>query len=156
MVFSVCSFLLVGGASTAAGNSPAGRRSGSGPLRFVLDTPLKEGGKTAVKLQNHSEKKYRYNPYYEACEMTFRFNGGREFLVPEGTHCDLDSPTYVAPGQTVTLFKWDLDECVKDEWGCTKARDLPPRRYVMRGWFTSKDGENKVRVTRRFRIFKDS
>lgn len=122
------------------------------PLVFVLDRPLHEGGKTRVRLRNRSDKAFVYNPYYEACQMVFRDGTGRKFLVPEGTHCDLVAREKVEPGETVTLFRWDLDECVKDEWGCAKARDLPLGKYSMRGWFKPAGGGDRVRVTEVFRI----
>ena len=125
------------------------------PLRFVLDRPLHEGGKTRVRLRNRGDVGYIYNPYYEACDMIYlELPSRREFLVPEGTHCDMVVDEEVAPGETVTLFRWDLDECIEDNWGCMKARDLKPGRYLMRGWFRPKGGGDEVRVTERFRIRK--
>ena len=122
------------------------------PLRIVLDQPLFEGGETRVRLRNNGRVAYRYNPYYEACYMTYRYASGRKFIVPEGTHCDLVVRAEVKPGETVTLFEWDLDECVKDEWGCVRARDLEPARYSMRGSFRPVGGGESVTVTKRFRI----
>lgn len=123
------------------------------PLRFVLDTPLHEGGKTRVRLRNTGTKTYIYNSYYEACEMVFlELPSRRKFIVPEGTHCDLVVRDKLAPGETVTLFRWDLDECIEDNWGCDKARDLQPGRYLMKGWFRPKGGGDRVTVRREFRI----
>lgn len=122
------------------------------PLRIVLDQPLVEGGKTRVRLRNNGRVAYRYNPYYEACYMTYRDSSGRKFIVPEGTHCDLVVRGQVQPGETVVLFDWGLDECVRDEWGCAKARDLPPGKYSMRGSFKPVGGGDAVTVTKRFRI----
>ena len=124
----------------------------AGPLSFVLDRPLREGGKTRVRLRNTGSRAYVYNPDYEACDMVYRDATGREFLIPEGTHCDLQSDAYVRPGETVTLFRWDLDECIEDNWGCVKARDLPAGKYSMRGWFRPKSGGDAVKVFERFRI----
>lgn len=138
----------VGGAEQlAVGGSTAER-----PLRFVLDTPLHVGGETRVRLRNSGDVAYNYNAAYEACDMVFRVRGGRKFLIPEGTHCDLIDPQRVQPGETVTLFRWDLDECVEDNWGCTKAKDLPRGRYVMKGWFRPAGGGDAERVVRFFRI----
>lgn len=151
MLGLVCVLLVVPWPSTGRAAPDAGGSEHS-PLRFVLDTPLHVGGKTRVRLRNTGEVAYIYNPYYEACEMVFRDSSGREFLVPEGTHCDLVAREEVAPGETVTLFRWDLDECVEDNWGCTKARDLRKGRYSMRGWFRPEGGGDRIRVVRRFRI----
>jgi hypothetical protein len=123
------------------------------PLRFVLDKPLEEGGKTRVRLRNRSDVTYIYNPYYEACDMVYReLPSRRKFLIPEGTHCDLVGKEELSPGETATLFRWDLDECIEDNWGCTKARDLPVGRYLMKGWFRPKDGGDWTRVRLAFRI----
>jgi len=124
------------------------------PVRFLLDEPLVEGGETRVRLRNDSPVALKYNADYEACEMVFRDAAGRKFLVPEGTHCDMEvrPAPRVEPGETVTLFRWDLDECLKDRFGCVKERDLPPGRYSMRGSFTPAGGGEPVEVTKRFRI----
>jgi len=124
------------------------------PLRILLDKPLVEGGETRVRLRNDGGVAYKYNADYEACEMVFRDGSGRRFLVPEGTHCDLEvrPAPRVGPGETVSLFRWDLDECIKDRFGCVKSRDLPPGKYSMRGWFKPVGGGDVVRVTKRFRI----
>lgn len=123
------------------------------PLRFVLDKPLHEGGKTRVRLRNTGNDSYIYNSAYEACDMVYReLPSGRKFLVPEGTHCDMIAKEEVEPGETVTLFRWGLDECIEDNWGCTKARDLPPGRYSMKGWFRPKGGGDRVSVHLAFRI----
>ncbi len=127
-----------------------------GPLRFVLDKPLEVGGETRVRLHNVGDESYVYNSYYQACYMTFRVRGGRRFLIPEGTHCDLVDRRELAPGETVTLFRWDLDECVEDNWGCTKAKDLPRGRYVMKGRFRPADGGEAVQAIRAFRIRRSS
>lgn len=122
-------------------------------LRFVLDKPLHEGGETRVRLRNESDKTYIYNPYYEACDMVYKeLPSRRKFIIPEGTHCDLVMREGVKPGETVTLFRWDLDECIEDNWGCTKARDLDPGRYLMKGWFHPKGGGDRVTVREIFRI----
>ncbi len=93
-----------------------------------------------------------YNVYYEACEMVFRERGGRRFIIPEGTHCDFVLRDEIGPGETVTLFRWDLDECTKDRWGCMRSKDLAPGRYMMRGWFKPKDNGDRISVTENFRI----
>ena len=135
---------VAGGGTTATG-----RKS----LRFVLDKPLEEGGKTRVRLRNRSNETYIYNPFYEACDMVYReLPSRRKFIIPEGTHCDLAGQEELAPGETATLFRWDLDECIEDNWGCTKARDLPAGRYLMKGWFRPKGGGDWVRARLAFRI----
>ena len=122
------------------------------PLHFVLKDDLTVGGRTAVKLRNTGDESYIYNPYYEACQMVFRVRNGRKFIIPEGTHCDIVAEEEVAPGETVRLFRWNLDECVEDNWGCAKAKDLPAGRYVMKGSFKPEGGGDRVRVKKHFRI----
>ncbi len=123
------------------------------PLRLVLDRPLEEGGKTRVRLRNRSDQTYIYNSYYQACYMRyFELPERRQFIIPEGTHCDLVDRAELGPGETVTLFRWDLDECVEDNWGCTKAKDLRPGRYLMKGRFKVKGEKEWDRVRTRFRI----
>ena len=138
----------------AVGDAPdTAAASSSRNLRFVLDRPLHEGGKTRVRLRNSGNDTYIYNPFYETCDMVYReLPSRRKFLVPEGTHCDMAGYEELAPGETAILFRWDLDECVKDNWGCTKARDLPVGRYLMKGWFRPKGGGDWVRARRTFRI----
>ena len=148
-----CALLLtgcisVGGSSLA---TPRPQRQTDG-LSFVLRKKYEVGDSTRVRLRNTGDTPYRYNSAYEACDMVFRDSEGRRFLVPEGTHCDMVAPAWVEPGETVTLFTWDLDECIKDEWGCTRARDLPPGRYTMTGRFPPRGGGEAVRVVGRFRI----
>jgi hypothetical protein len=36
------------------------------------------------------------------------------------------------------LFRWDLDECVNDNWGCVKSRPLGPGTYTIKGRFKPK------------------
>lgn len=78
---------------------------------------------------------YRYQFYYPACYLTYFDPQGREFLVPPGTHCDIRSEATIRSGETKRLFTWDLDECIKDQWGCAKSRPLDPGTYTIRGRF---------------------
>lgn len=152
-VLGLATMIALSSPGLAVGDSSisAARR----PLRFVLDEPLQEGGKTRVRLRNRGDHTYIYNAAYQACDMVYReLPSRRKFLVPEGTHCDLEDRQELDPGQTVTLFRWGLDECVEDNWGCTKARDLSAGRYLMKGWFRPKGGGSGdwVRARLRFRI----
>ncbi|MPZ16030.1 MAG: hypothetical protein GEU73_16685 [Chloroflexi bacterium] len=76
--------------------------------------------------------------------MRYFDESGRRFIIPPGTHCDIIAPDEIGPDETVTLFKWDLDECVKDEWGCVKAKHLAGGTYTIRGWFPEAKGGNRV------------
>jgi hypothetical protein len=143
--------------SESATPTPSPTPTGNGePVTFVLRKTYKAGGKTAVKLRNDGTDSYKYNSYYEACKMVFRTRSGRRFLVPEGTHCDLVMYETLDPGETVTLFHWDLDECIDDQWGCVKARDLRPGRYTMTDRLRPEDGGDAVEVIGRIRIVKST
>lgn len=148
----VAAVLVVPGPASARVEPAPGGSQEMWPLRFVLDTPLHEGGETRVRLRNLGDVSYTYNSYYQACYMKFRERGGRRFIIPEGTHCDLVDRQEIEPGETVTLFRWDLDECIEDNWGCTEAKDLPPGRYVMKGWFRPHEGGDAAKAVRAFRI----
>lgn len=132
--------------------SPSSSPSSGGPLSFVLRPVYEKGTSIQVKLRNDGDVGFEYNPDYEACFMTYLDEGGREFLVPEGTHCDLISVAVVEPGDTATLFRWDLDECTKDEWGCQRDKPLPPGSYTIKGRFRPEGGGDKVRVQATFEI----
>jgi hypothetical protein len=105
-------------------------------LVFVLDATYRVGERVEVKLRNQGGASYRYNSTgYEACNLTYTDQAGREFIIPQGTHCDLVVIDELRPGQTATLFTWDLDECLQDDWGCSKEAPLPPGTYTIAGTF---------------------
>ena len=148
---AVCT-LALGAAASGVPASPGAEGTGRKSLTFVLEKKYEVGSKAVVKLRNNTNRTYMYNPYYEACKMVFRERGGRKFIIPEGTHCDLVVHEEVEPGDTVTLFRWDLDECTKDRWGCVESKDLAPGWYTMSGRFRPKGGGDRVRVSESFRI----
>jgi hypothetical protein len=88
-----------------------------------------------VKIKNVGNATYRYQPLYQACFLSFFDSDGREFIIPAGTHCDILSWVPIKPGETKRLFTWDLDECTKDAWGCSRNRPLDPGTYTMQGAF---------------------
>jgi hypothetical protein len=122
------------------------------PLLFVLDDRYHAGESVHVRLQNLSEDTFLYNSEYQACDMTYRDGSGRRFIIPPGTHCDLISIQKIRPDQTVTLFTWNLDECVKDDWGCMKSKPLAPGAYTIAGDFKRKGGGDPVAVQATFEI----
>ena len=124
----------------------------SGPLSFVFESSYVVGTTVPVRLRNEGDVGYEFNPFYEACDLTYRDDGGRKFLVPEGTHCDLISTEVVGPGETVTLFRWNLDECTKDEWGCMRDEPLPPGTYTIGGRFRPVGGGRAVHTEASFEI----
>ena len=152
--------VAAGGGGSTEGSVPAGgggttprpTTGPSGPLEFVLNAQYEEGTKVPVRLRNTSRRSFIYNSYYEACEMSYEDASGREFIIPPGTHCDLIVEDEIAPGETVTLFKWELDECTKDRWGCAKSEPLAPGMYSIHGAFKPQGGGEAVRVAASFRI----
>lgn len=122
-------------------------------LHLELEEAYAVGEQAEVRLHNDSETPYRYNAEYQACELTYRDSSGREFIIPPGTHCDLVLMRTIAPGETVTLFTWDLDECTKDRWGCVRSRPLRPGTYTISGTFKSSGVlASRVEVSATFRI----
>lgn len=122
------------------------------PLEFVLDEKYQAGTRVAIKLRNKSNRAYVYNPFYEACDMRYFDSSGSRFIIPPGTHCDIIARERIEPGDTVTLFRWKLNECVKDRWGCAKAEPLPDGAYTIRGWFRQARGGNRVIAEATFRV----
>jgi hypothetical protein len=130
-------------AGPSSGPSPTGAPPGATDraIEFVLQQTYHVGDPVEVRIANDGDHPYRYNSTgYEACNLTYRDETGREFIIPPGTHCDLVLIKDIAPGETVTLFRWDLDECVKDRWGCVEEEPLPPGTYTIEGTFRSADG----------------
>jgi hypothetical protein len=130
-------------AGPSGGPSPTDGPRGptGGAIDFVLRQTYHVGDRVEVRLANKGHHPYRYNSTgYEACNLTYRDEAGREFIIPPGTHCDLVVIEDIAPGETVTLFRWGLDECVKDRWGCVEEELLSPGTYTIEGTFRSADG----------------
>jgi hypothetical protein len=93
---------------------------------------LEVGGAAEVWIVNEGEAEYRYSAYYLECDMTYHTAGGRQFIVPPGTHCDLANTAVLGPGEEVHVFTWGLDECTQDDWGCSESEPLPEGDYAVR------------------------
>jgi hypothetical protein len=146
-----CAGLGGGSARPLAGPSgspsPTGGAQAGEAIRFVLQETYQVGARVPVKIVNEGSHPYLYNSTgYEACNLTYRDHSGREFIIPPGTHCDLIVMEEIEPGETVTLFHWDLDECTKDRWGCVKEEPLQPGTYTIEGTFRSADGSPPARA----------
>ena len=132
-----------GSAGPRAGptSSPSPTAGAGGDIEFVLDDTYGFRDRVEVRIRNTGDAAYEYNSTgYEACNLTYRDETGREFIIPPGTHCDLIAIEKIEPGETVTLFEWNLDECTKDRWGCVESEPLKPGTYTIEGTFRSADG----------------
>jgi hypothetical protein len=128
MRFAVIALL----AAFVVSGATADARPTAGHMRFVLRPDYHVGDTALIRIRNVGRVAYVYNPYYQACFMTFRTASGRRFRIPPGTHCDLMGRARIGPGQVRELFRWRLDECIKDQWGCVKSRRLPPGKHDQR------------------------
>jgi len=156
VLLSACAGVGGGPARPLAGPAGSPSPTGGGPVEviaFVLEETYEVGDRVAVKIVNEGSHPYLYNATgYEACELTYRDQTGREFIIPPGTHCDLVLMKEIAPGETVNLFKWDLDECTRDRWGCVEEAPLPPGTYTIEGTFRAADGSPPARAEATFEI----
>jgi hypothetical protein len=133
--------------------SPTASGAAGGGIAFVLDDTYGFMDDIDVKIMNTGDRAYEYNSTgYEACDLTYRDETGREFIIPPGTHCDLIAIEQIEPGETVTLFEWQLDECIKDNWGCVKSEPLKPGTYTIEGRFKAADGGPPARAGATFEI----
>ena len=89
---------------------------------------------------------------YAACSLRYFDGGGRRFIIPPGTHCDLISYGTINPGQTKPLFNWTLDECVRDEWGRVRSEPLSPGTYTITGLFKPESAGENVRASGSFEL----
>lgn len=104
-------------------------------IRFVMHDAYPVGDRVVVRIENIGDVTYEYQFTYEACFLSYFDPQGHEFIIPPGTHCDMLGKAPIRPGETRKLFVWNLDECVKDEWGCAKSRPLDAGSYTIRGSF---------------------
>jgi hypothetical protein len=133
--------------------SPTATGAPGGGIAFVLDDTYGFMDKIDVKIINTGVRAYEYNSTgYEACNLTYRDETDRVFLIPPGTHCDTVAIEQIAPGQTVTLFQWHLNECVKDRFGCAESEPLKPGTYTIEGTFKAADGGAPAHAEATFEI----
>ena len=124
----------------------------TGPIRFALADRYVTGQTINVVIENVGRSAYVYQLYYQACLLMYFDSSGRQFIIPPGTHCDLLAKQTIRPGERKRLFTWNLDECVKDRWGCVKSRPLPPGTYTIKGRFKPKAAGTPARAETTFTI----
>jgi hypothetical protein len=133
--------------------SPTVTGAPTGDIAFVLDDTYGFMDKVDVNIRNNGDRAYEYNSTgYEACNLVYRDERGREFLIPPGTHCDTVQIKQIGPGQSVTLFQWHLNECVKDRFGCVESEPLKPGTYKIEGTFKAANGGSPARAEATFEI----
>ena len=137
---------------SASTTTPSEPESGSVPIRFVLGDSYEAGENVNVVIENTGKRAYVFQAYYQACFLSYFDSSGRRFIIPPGTHCDLLTEETIRPGERKKLFSWDLDECVKDKWGCVKSRPLAPGTYTIKGRFKTKSAGSRVRAEATFTI----
>ena len=124
-------------------------------IQFVLKDTYKVGEKVEVKIHNAGKIPYSYNQEYPACDLSYFDESGRKFIIPPGTHCDLAVYIEIEPGETKTLFEWDLSECIEDRWGCVKSKPLPEGTYTIKGQFNaSPEGGRMAEAVATIKIIK--
>jgi len=119
---------------------------------FLLNEVYSVEDTMEVKLRNNSPDTIIHSTFYAACNLHYFDSKNREFVIPPGTHCDLANRSELFPGQTITLFKWDLSECTKDNWGCVEKSPLPRGQYRIAGVFKNKDNSKEYEVSAVFEI----
>jgi hypothetical protein len=136
----------------AAGACAEGIQTVEHPIRFVLEDLVSVGETVKVSITNVGTRAYLYEAVYQACFLSYSDSSGRPFIIPPGTHCDILGKVAIRPGETKRLFTWSLDECVKDEWGCSRSRSLPPGTYTIEGRFRPAAGGAPVQAVTAFEI----
>lgn len=152
--------------SRAAGSGlspiPSDGTSSEGQIQFVLGETYTVGDSARVQIENVGDRSYRYRlsvskrSQYAACPLHYFDGDGREFIIPPGTHCDIVTYGTIEPGETKPLFKWMLDECVKDAWGCVRSKPLPPGTYTLTGVFKAATSGKSVRAAASFELLPSS
>jgi hypothetical protein len=121
-------------------------------IQFVMDDAYLAGDRVVVRVKNVGEVRYKYQFTYAACFLSYFDSNGRTFIIPPGTHCDIRGEAVIKPGEIKRLFTWDLDECVKDDWGCVKSRPLNAGTYTIRGTFKPVDRGSPARAEATFEL----
>lgn len=127
-----------------------------GDIVFDMEEEYRPGEPVEIAVRNNSDLIYYYQSYYPACYNLQFFDDSQEsrlypnadperrerllspgrFIVPRGTHCDLISEKSLMPGQSVALFTWEQQMCIKDRWGCIESVPVDPGEYLVRGEFS--------------------
>lgn len=91
-----------------------------------------------LKFFDASQDRRRYPREASGQEPVYLLPG--QFIVPEGTHCDLIDEMPLRPGEMVTLLSWNQGICVKDDFGCLDSVRVAPGEYRLVGEFAQSPG----------------
>ncbi|MDA1174021.1 MAG: hypothetical protein O2826_05825 [Chloroflexi bacterium] len=122
-------------------------------IAFEMKLEYLHGESIAITIVNNSDDTYYYQRHYPACynlkffddpvkertypEETRPLEPG-EFLVPEGTHCDMVTEDALPPGARTTLLVWERQLCEVHLWGCLESVPAGPGTYRIEGRFSTK------------------
>lgn len=144
---------------TPKGGEPNPQVAAEG-ISFDMEDSYQLGEPIEVVILNKSNTNYYYQSYYPACYNLKFFDDSKEarpypyvdqmkservllpgqFIVPEGTHCDLISEESLEPGDRTVLFTWEQQMCIKDRWGCIESVPVEPGTYRVVGEFSQSAG----------------
>ncbi len=128
----------------------------AGNLVFDMQQEYRLGEPVEVAIRNDSNVTYYFQSTYPACYNLQFFDDSQEirpypnadpvgtqaylspgeFIVPRGTHCDLIAERSLDPGQSVVLFTWEQQMCIKDRFGCMESVPVGPGQYQFQGEFS--------------------
>ncbi len=162
LVGSLTLLILAACAQTTLTQAPGGE------IMFDMAEEYRLGEPVEIIVRNNSDLVYYYQFQYPACYNLQFFDDSQEsrpypnadpvlkqrflspgrFIVPRGTHCDTIWEESINPGQSVTVFTWDQQMCIKDRWGCIESVPVEPGEFLIQGEFSSVErgiwpGENR-------------
>jgi len=129
-------------------------------ISFNMKDEYRLGEPVEIGIRNGSDGDYYYQSTYPGCFNLKFFDGSNvirpypnaepartqiyllpgQFVVPEGTHCDLIAEQPLEPGQSVALFTWGQHICIKDRWGCMESLPVESGEYLVQGEFSNVKG----------------
>ena len=111
-------------------------------IKLVLDNSYNVGETIDIKITNLGTAPYLYRSD-SVCSLEFFDADGAGFMVLEksGLRCDLISYNKIYPEETVSLFTWNLNGCLRAPLGCSidNSKPLPSGDYIIRGNFLTID-----------------
>lgn len=125
------------------------------PIEFVMEDKYALGEPIEIRIRNNGLAHYFYHRTYPACfdlkfydelkalhQIAGKLFARRplppgQFIIPQGTHCDLLGTSQIGPGEEVTLLTWHQQECIADAWGCVESVQVGPGTYRVVGEFHS-------------------